>query len=405
VALPEGVLDGMRLHHATNVATLAAEALASGGVRRSIISVDWDVSGRCEAPRIVPIHGRPCDEGLKWYEWTAGKEHSLTVEMAVPCRKCLPCRRAKTRLWRGRISPEMEIAERTWFGTLTFSNREWSKIEAEAGTTDLRPCLRVAGKRVTNFVKRVRKGSGALGLRLLIVTELTKRGRPHYHVLVHEPDMANVVRHRMLVGQWPHGFSKWNEVKAGEHRARVAAYLAKYLTKAPVGRVRAARGYGRPVENRRLKDGLVHNGFASPLLGQPRGAARLRGSLATAVAVGGALAESEKTHVKRVEGMSSTPPLVPSVEKTQHENQGGRNGQPAQGGISALGARLRHGATEWARLSERSRRRRDDLLPCDSGAASAAGSFGPSRRGSGGVERGPERETPARPCRVKPYIG
>lgn len=97
---------------------------------------------------------------------------------------------------------------------------------------------RIAGKRITLWLKRVRKNSGAV-IRYLLVAERHKTGLPHYHLLVHE--MGGVVRHRHLADSWSYGFTNFKLVLGG----RPASYVAKYLGKSHDARVRASLGYGQ----------------------------------------------------------------------------------------------------------------------------------------------------------------
>lgn len=177
----------------------------------------------------------------------------LHVDIAVRCRKCETCLKARAAMWRIRALTETKRAVRTWFGTLTFSPHERflmmssARLRLAAGSTDYDKLTdneqflelhRTIGPELTKWMKRVRKNSGST-LRFLLVAEAHKDGFPHYHCLVHE--YAGVVRHKVLSTTWRHGFTQWKLVEDD----RQAAYVCKYLSKSSLARVRASKDYGR----------------------------------------------------------------------------------------------------------------------------------------------------------------
>lgn len=247
---------------------IARDALDNGGQLVRPTTVAWNVAGKCSDPHFVEIAGRPERQALPNHTWskklgfvmldrhaavdrhtypgTKG-QHPLWVDMTVGCRKCPACLRARMIHWRERAVLEINAASRTWFGTLTLSPHEhWlSQCRARVEFAGLSAAEQFAerhranGVLLTNYVKRIRKHAGA-GLRFLCVAEAHKSGLPHYHMLVHEPHRGSIVRHAQLSVQWTHGFTTWKLVRD----AKAANYVAKYLAKSSLARVRASVGYG-----------------------------------------------------------------------------------------------------------------------------------------------------------------
>jgi hypothetical protein len=245
-----------RVHDVGRVKALASEALSRGGERVGVAAVSWDIGERCERPVFVSMTGRPSDEGSKWYAWLPGKEHSFFVDMTVRCRQCPPCLRMRSRLWAARCAAEISSSERTWFGTLTLSAEEQYRASVIAGGTSFGERHSAISEWLTLYLKRVRKQSGAR-FRYCLVGEAHKSGLPHYHMLLHERDAGSPVRYRTLQGQWPHGFSNWKVAEHGAADGRLPWYIAKYLAKSALVRIRASKDYGAPQDLRRIADGLV----------------------------------------------------------------------------------------------------------------------------------------------------
>lgn len=260
---------------------LAARALAGGGHRVSPLVVEWDVSGRCQAPlerdlEAMPYRGMSVREwdprrfssgrNAKWFgqvkflpRWSTG----FTVRMIVKCRKCERCRMEKSWLWKERALVEFSRSARTWFGTLTcaphvhvqFLNecRAWES--KQGGNFDLLSEAERVGllhKRVTveitKYLKRVRKEAKSR-FRFLLVMETVPNhqgGLPHYHMLVHEALGRPPITKRVLAGQWRLGFEKFRLVSDPDE----VRYVCKYISKDTGARVRASVGYGelRPLD-------------------------------------------------------------------------------------------------------------------------------------------------------------
>ena len=191
----------------------------------------------------------------------------MTLELHTPCRRCEKCKLQRQRLWMARAIEETRLASRTWFGTLTLRPEAWlhavnhcrakeaiQGVDYDALPESERLALIHArvGAEVTKMLKRLRFKLGADALRHLVVLEVTKAGVLHYHLLLHETDDQRPLRHVQIKDEWPLGFSKWVLVKDQVREdgsiipaARVAGYVAKYLSKSLLARVRASKAYGK----------------------------------------------------------------------------------------------------------------------------------------------------------------
>lgn len=115
--------------------------------------------------------------------------------------------------------------------------------------------LREIQRPITLFLKRVRKLSNAR-IRYVIVCERHVSGDPHFHVLLHELNGGDAVLYKHLAGRqdvkdyvpapWREGFTNWQLVGDRDELdgKRAAYYVAKYLSKSALARVRASKRYG-----------------------------------------------------------------------------------------------------------------------------------------------------------------
>lgn len=241
------------------VRALARAALSAGGSVEGATRVGWRIGGRCIAPVTVERFARPhaADKNSRVVEVpTDGTPNLVTLE--VPCRKCLPCRKARARVWADRARSETRAAPRTWFVTLTFSPQERVRVLSaarkrarERSEEDFERLSEVerfgrlhdaAGPLVTRYLKRVRKAAN-VPLRFIAVAEGHQDGFPHYHLLVHEVLPGMHVKERQLREQWRgwHGFA---EAKLVDGTKAASGYVTKYLTKSSLARVRASIRYG-----------------------------------------------------------------------------------------------------------------------------------------------------------------
>ncbi len=241
----------------------ARNALDKGGRVVTPVSMEWKAAGDCLSPVMRTMTGRPERSPdpiwLHRYSQRDLPKDETTrpyfLDLEVPCRRCAPCLRRRGRHWAARAADEIGASHRTWFGTLTLSpsSHALMTIRASArlrkGGTDINDLSPAdlflerhaeISRELTLWLKRVRKMS-ATKLRFALVAEAHKSGLPHYHVLIHE--IAGPVRYAVLQHCWKIGFSSFKLVKSGDE-SRAAWYVAKYLSKAALARVRASTGYG-----------------------------------------------------------------------------------------------------------------------------------------------------------------
>ena len=238
--------------------TLMGRALSQGARRLSLARAAWDISGPCQAPVALDLQARPeAPRGHREVVVRSYTKTTLQLDLETRCRKCPACLRFRAALWTGRALGEYRASRRTWFGTITLRPEEHYvfSVKAEVRARDrgilpeewnhserFRATHDAIGRELTKYLKRVRKESSA-PLRYLLVCEAHKSGTHHYHALVHEvTDRA--VRERTLRQQWPFGFTKWKLIPEGEEGLSAARYVAKYLGKSALARVRASVRYG-----------------------------------------------------------------------------------------------------------------------------------------------------------------
>jgi hypothetical protein len=229
------------------------------------------MAGNCQEPVMVSLTGAPSKALHRLRGWANDDEvdfadgyghlgaysepHYRHVDLAVRCRRCAACLRARSAHWKLRAVAEISAAERTWFGTLTLSPAAQFQMMAKAANDiaaqgleferlepedQFRERCKPLTRECQLWLKRLRKQSGRL--RYAIVVERHKTGLPHVHCLIHEVE-GQPIRHRVLAGAWHLGFVKFNLVAIDE-KAKAAAYVAKYLAKSALTRVKASRRYG-----------------------------------------------------------------------------------------------------------------------------------------------------------------
>lgn len=236
-----------RVHRLEATRQVVAQALLKGAQHSSLTQYAWDIAGACTDPVPVVMEGRAD---------TRKGERGLPLDLVMEtrCRRCRACLRYRAWLWRERAQTEVAQAARTWFATLTLRPDEHYRVELLAAAHCRRRSVafeqlsaseqfserhKVIGRDVTNWLKRVRKVSGAK-LRFCLVVEEHKSGLPHYHALIHEVSLAQPVTKRVLQEQWLLGFSTFKLVQD----EKAASYVTKYLHKSAQARVRASLRYG-----------------------------------------------------------------------------------------------------------------------------------------------------------------
>lgn len=234
----------MRVHTSRqSVGRLRYDAMAEG-------SPVGMYAGSCTDPREIFAVGRP-DEFL--VRFCGQREASLAHTMYVRCRKCPDCLAHRARLWTARGIDETKLSARTWFGTLTLApdRQTWARYSAHAnlqrggwgpeefGDGELfRKSIEVINPEITRFLKRVRKVNP---FRYMLVTEQHKSGLPHFHCLIHE--YAGTLTKRVLEDKWRYGHSHFRLIPEGNEQ--MVGYVAKYLAKSLLTRVRASEDYGQ----------------------------------------------------------------------------------------------------------------------------------------------------------------
>lgn len=235
-------------------------------------AVRWTAyqASRCERPLVIEWTGRGEREGAfapgclraRLEPWRSvpyvGRDKRGPLRLLdqwIACRTCKWCLQVRARQWSERMVQEVVWGQRTWFGTLTLNPQSHYVMECRAGerlnvvnpldgtlSHNIYSVNREISKEITLWLKRLRKQSRAK-LRYVIVAELHKSGRLHYHILVTEQPGSAPVRYKDLKAQWRLGFSAWKLVKSG---GEAAGYVSKYLAKSSLARVRASRAYGSP---------------------------------------------------------------------------------------------------------------------------------------------------------------
>lgn len=139
-----------------------------------------------------------------------------------------------------RAKREYVISQRTWFCTYTLrpSARHVMSVLAGTHVQDFRPVCAEVMKQFTLYMKRLRKQTKA-ALRYCLVAEKHADGFPHLHCLIHESAGSAPITRRDITDQWHLGFTT---AKIAQDHSY--GYLAKYLAKEQLARVRASLRYG-----------------------------------------------------------------------------------------------------------------------------------------------------------------
>jgi len=273
----------------TGVKAVAVKALQSGGETTGAVSTAWDLAGKCQNPIGRTLEGRPfrastinkvfvSDDG--WgvlngpQRVTYGPQTPYHVDLTVKCRRCPQCLKERAYEWRCRMAEEIRLSSRTWHCTFTLSphgheimanrarvichHRRREDFEQMSESEQFIARNRMIQAEFTLMLKRMRRGiAGVSGrrnkglvrnrtmhrmkFRYVLVLEKHKSGLPHYHMLIHE--FRDNIRYAQLKGLWCFGFSSFKLVDEGE---KAAFYVAKYLGKSNLARVRASIDYGKP---------------------------------------------------------------------------------------------------------------------------------------------------------------
>jgi len=173
--------------------------------------VHMELAMDCLEPYGFTIHGR--------YSARHGNRvRPITVTAESRCRKCASCTLRRKMFWTGRAITEYQQASRTLFGTFTMSPEQHYLLDMRAslgfrhGKADPRYAVdfgklspqeiftertRQFGFELQNYLKLLRKGNPEHvkpAVRYLLIAEMHNsattsdemRGRPHFHILLHE---------------------------------------------------------------------------------------------------------------------------------------------------------------------------------------------------------------------------
>ena len=165
-----------------------------------------------------------CERPVAWLaygarsEYVKGSRHPISVMGFGRCRKCEACLKARSQMWQIRAMYEYERWPVTLFGTVTLSPEEHYRHDAiiqqgtrgddgryirhPANLDEMSPTeqfearVGVFGDEMQRYFKRLRKGRKLApgAIRYLLVaeahdserTDASIRGRPHFHLLIHE---------------------------------------------------------------------------------------------------------------------------------------------------------------------------------------------------------------------------
>jgi len=252
---------------------------------------------KCDNPYRFDLHG---SKSVRRY----GKRRPIRLYGEGRCRKCEACMEARGFMWRERALVEFYKAPRSLFGSITMSPEQHYAMDARIHSgeraedgrfirhpknlRELSPeelfqaRVSIFGEELTLWIKRLRKKFGTNCMRYMLVAEahdsdktsVEMRGRPHFHMLVHDytengmvsgnpldaitsgrdgewekrliktkqgyRGYAFVTDDAFIRKNWQLGFTKF-QLASTEHSV---FYLCKYLSKAMMARVRASIDYG-----------------------------------------------------------------------------------------------------------------------------------------------------------------
>lgn len=149
----------------------------------------------------------------------------------LDCGKCAECLSLEAWRWTQRVKIESMFATKTWFTTFTYRGKR------EVGYSEIQKMF----KRLRKGNKKKKKEPKEFRY-LCVAEEGEKKGRLHYHAVIH-----GKLTKREVQGEWKHGFST-AKLTNDSDSAR-ARYISKYISKAKskIGGkcYRASIGYGK----------------------------------------------------------------------------------------------------------------------------------------------------------------
>jgi len=290
---------------------VARKALAEGYGRLHL----WDdatprrrvelvILNDCENPYGYELHARDS-------AWHGRKVKPLSIIGQARCRKCEACMAYRTWEWQTRGKTEYHACPRTYLGTFTMSpeNHLLLDYRIEQGVLRDPECVekgwkqpprlmrdlsaqeilnlrvRYFGYELQAWLKRIRKGDGKREppeLRYLLVaeqhdssrTDHEMRGRPHYHVLLHDLNGQTALgspAEALANGKSGEHERRWYRTKKGWKQGvflsdtafvreqfklgftkfqfaedeTAVMYVTKYITKTLSVKIRASQKYGK----------------------------------------------------------------------------------------------------------------------------------------------------------------
>lgn len=229
---------------------------------------------------------------------SGGWPRLLSVAVYYRCRRCPRCMKQRANQWAEKAKVETQFHPRTWFGTITLSPSEHAILDVKVAKRNLdtrlltpderfRARAQVFAVEIGRWLKRVRIDAQRRHntqdsiCRYLLVAEKhdssstsdQMRGRPHFHILLHETWIGALVEGNPLRAletpgradgevvwfpnnngkpccyltdastvrkQWKLGFTKFELCTD----VNSAIYLCKYLSKDMLWRVHASQHYG-----------------------------------------------------------------------------------------------------------------------------------------------------------------
>lgn len=168
----------------------------------------------------------------------------MPVLMRVPCNHCPECMRTKQDEWffRGVIEflHYKKLGGATYFVTLTYNdeNLPYLSIVCRSSGEVLQVVRCFSARHIRNFIKYFRmllkkNGYEWKGMKYIVCSEFgEKKGRPHYHLLLHLPFKIPInTLIRLLRQAWQHGYisrsSQGFEVTSHKGIRYVMKYIAK----------------------------------------------------------------------------------------------------------------------------------------------------------------------------------
>lgn len=158
---------------------------------------------------------------IKQLQTASNKTGKLT--QPVPCGKCPECVKAKINSWLFRLQKEMRVSSNPLFVLLTYNDENVPRTETGKMTLCKRDCIL--------FMKRLRKAYAKISdkkIKYYLVGEYgSKRGRPHYHVL-----LFNLDNPELVLPAWQNGHVSTPALRAinGSFDTGIR-YVLKYISK------------------------------------------------------------------------------------------------------------------------------------------------------------------------------